>query len=274
MKSYFSFLCCSFDFHECLSICRCLDEIFLTWNDSIDAFRALLNSSIHEQQHLSPFLLTISIDKQVNYLDAEISHINGRLRTGVHHNLRIEPYALPYISNQLLSSSSSSFIDNDRLTVSSISEALIRAARCCSNVVDFEREQYFIHWPLDLNYIRHRPLCIYWHISSKIARFFTKFTDGELYFNSNDYDKLRHRVRQYDYKRTHMEIERRQNEQKQETWYITYPFQNKLLFTHLKRDFERFWLRCCNYDQTADLTKFNLQFLRRSQYPHFNNNEK
>jgi hypothetical protein len=96
-------------------------------------------------------------------------------------------------------------------------------------------------------------------------KFFNKFTNGELYFNLNDYDKLRRRVRQYDNKRIQMEIERRQLEQKKETWYIIYPFKSKL-FTHFKQDFERFWLRCCNYDNTIDSNKLNLQFIRRSKY--------
>ena len=239
--------------------CRCLDEIFLTWNGSIDEFRLLFNSIIHQQQHhFSPFLLTISIDKKVNYLDTEISHINGRLRTKVKHNLQTEHYSLPYISNQLLSM-------NDISITSLIREALIRAVQSCSNVFDFEREQYFIHWSLDLNN-RNPSWYTYYDISKEIGKFFNQFTDGELYFNSNDYDKLRCRVRQYDYKRIQLEIECRQHEQKQETWYIVYPFKNKL-FAQFKQDFERFWLRCCNYDNTADINKFNLQFIRQRKYP-------
>ena len=244
-------------FRSASTHCRCLDEIFLTWNDSIDKFHRLLHSIIHQQQHLSSCLLTISIDKKVNYLDAAISHINGRLRTHVKHNLQIEPYSLPYISNQLISM-------NDIPTTSLIREALIRAAQSCATVFDFEREEYFIHWSLDLNKTSKSSYTWY-DIWLEIQKFLTEFTAGELYFNPNDYDKLRRRVRQYDYKRIQMEIERRQREQKQEIWYIIYPFKNKL-FTQFKQDFERFWLRCCNYDNTADLNKFNLQFIRQRKY--------
>ena len=259
MIAYYEFcsFCCFFLFIHC----RCLDEIFLTWNGSVDEFHLLLNSIIHhhQQHHFSPFQLTISIDKKVNYLDTEISHINGRLRTKVKHNLQTEPYSLSYLFNQLLSM-------NDDIPITAlIREILIRAVQSCSNVSDFEREQYFIHWSLDLNN-RNSSLYTYYDISNEIGKFFTEFTNGEPYFNSNYYDRLRRRLRQYDYKRIQMEIERRQHEQEQETWYIDYPFKNKL-FTQFKQDFERFWLRCCNYNIIADLNKFNLQFICQRKYP-------
>ena len=84
-------------------------------------------------------------------------------------------YSLPYISNQLISM-------NDIPTTSSIREALIRAAQSCSTVFDFEREQYFIHWSLDLN-SRSKSSYTCCDIWLEIQKFFTEFTDGEVYFS-------------------------------------------------------------------------------------------
>ena len=100
----------------------------------------------------------------------------------------------------------------------------------------------------------------------KIEDFFREFNNGELYFDVNNYDVLRRRVRAYNQKRKQTEIERRQQQQKIETWYIVYPFKTKLLI-QFKKHFQRFWLRCTNYDNESYLNQFNIQLIRRPSYP-------
>ena len=145
-----------------------------------------------------------------------------------------------------------------------IHEALIRAVRCCSNIKDFEREQYFLHWSLELQ--NDCALYAYYDSYLTIECFFTRFNNSELYFDRQNYDILRRRVREYDQKRKQTEIERRQREQKLETSYIAYPFQSKL-FVQFQEDYRRFWLKCCNYNDEHTLNRFNIKFVRRPLYP-------
>ena len=99
-----------------------------------------------------------------------------------------------------------------------------------------------------------------------IECFFTRFNNSELYFDRQNYDILRRRVREYDQKRKQTEIERRQREQKLETSYIAYPFQSTL-FVQFQEDYRRFWLKCCNYNDEHTLNRFNIKFVRRPLYP-------
>jgi hypothetical protein len=74
-------------------------------------------------------------------------------------------------------------------STSIIREALIRAVRAYSNIVDFEHEQYFIHWSFEL----HNDSLLYEFYKNwlKIERFFFEFNNQELYFDRNHYDDLR-----------------------------------------------------------------------------------
>jgi hypothetical protein len=88
----------------------------------------------------------------------------------------------------------------------------------------------------------------------------------ELYFDRNNYHALRCRVRQFDQNRKNIEIERRKQEQTLETYYIVYPFKRRLL-KQFRSDFQRLWLRCCNYDNESYLKQFNIKLIRRPNYP-------
>jgi hypothetical protein len=71
-----------------------------------------------------------TIDSSVNYLDVRITNENGTLRTSVYHKPTAEPYYLPYTS------------DHPHKYHRNIPySALIRAARICSNVHDFNSER-------------------------------------------------------------------------------------------------------------------------------------
>ena len=71
-----------------------------------------------------------SISTTVNYLDVLITNENGQLKTCVYHKPTAEPYYLPYRS------------DHPHKYHRNIPySALIRAARLCSNVTDFNLER-------------------------------------------------------------------------------------------------------------------------------------
>ena len=162
--------------------------MFITWNGSIQEFRTLFNITTN-RQHMSTNFSIISIDKKINFLDAEIGHINGHLRTGVKHNLRLEPCAFPYSSTLLLSQQKIS-------TTSLIQEALLRATGCYSNVTDFENERNFLHWSL------HHNMKDFYNktetISSIMNRFFSQHQKRGEHFERTAFRDLQHRVREYD----------------------------------------------------------------------------
>ena len=74
---------------------RCLDELFFTWNKSKGDLQSFIRTIINPK--FPTLFITTAIGKKVNYLDAKISHVNGKLHTRVHHDRDIEPRALPII---------------------------------------------------------------------------------------------------------------------------------------------------------------------------------
>jgi hypothetical protein len=96
-----------------------------------------------------------TIDISVNYLDVTIKNENGKLRTLVYRKPTAEPYYLPYTS------------DHPHKYHRNISySALIRAARLCSHVHDFNIERLRIEMSLLLG--QYPPNLI----SDQFLRFF------------------------------------------------------------------------------------------------------
>ena len=84
--------------------------------------------------------LNHTIDTSVNFLDVTITNENGQLRTSIYHKPTAEPYILPYTS------------DHPRHIHRNIPyAALLRAARICSHVDDFNSERIRIDMSLLLN---------------------------------------------------------------------------------------------------------------------------
>jgi hypothetical protein len=80
------------------------------------------------------------IDASVHFLDVTITNDNGQLRTSIYHKPTAEPYILPYTS------------DHPRHIHRNIPyAALLRAARICSHVDDFNFECIRIDMSLLLN---------------------------------------------------------------------------------------------------------------------------
>lgn len=95
------------------------------------------------------------IAESVHFLDVTITNENGQLRTSIYHKPSSDPYYLPYTS------------DHPRHIHRNIPyNALLRAARLCSNVYDFQTERLRIDLTLLLNgYPPH-------FISNQFLRFF------------------------------------------------------------------------------------------------------
>jgi hypothetical protein len=99
----------------------------MTTNQSLDEIQIELEKAKKKDINIE---IECKIDSSVNYLDVTITNENGRLRTSVYHKPTAAPYYLPYTS------------DHPHKYHRNIPySALIRAARICSNVHDFNLER-------------------------------------------------------------------------------------------------------------------------------------
>lgn len=114
---------------------RCHNQIFFVWNESKDNLLTFLQQTNSTHSYPFPLRMTVSINTKIQYLDAEIGHLQGILQTRVYHHSVMEPYALPYLPETKTSSS--------RVTTL-LHAALIRAILYCSNIREFENERLYI----------------------------------------------------------------------------------------------------------------------------------
>ena len=110
----------------------------MTSNMLVDDIRAKLDwMNKKDEKHIH---ITYSVGFKVEFLDVNIENSNGSLITSVFHKPAAEPYVLPFGS------------DHPRHVHINIPyEALLRAARLCSNVDTFDKERLKIEMILLLN---------------------------------------------------------------------------------------------------------------------------
>ena len=102
----------------------------MTTNQSIDEINAKLEAANQKDINIK---INYAINTSVDFLDITITNENCQLRTAIYHKPATEPYILPYTS------------DHPRHIHRNIPyAALLRAARLCSNVHDFNSECVFV----------------------------------------------------------------------------------------------------------------------------------
>ncbi|CAF4171925.1 unnamed protein product, partial [Rotaria sordida] len=127
---------------------RYIDDVFMTTNLSIDQIKARLNIAHEQDENIR---ITCTIGSTVEFLDVLVDNNQGQLKTSVHHKPAAEPYILPYLS------------DHPRhIHRSTVKSQLLRAARLCSHVEDFDRERLNIEFILLLN--GYPPKFIAYHL--------------------------------------------------------------------------------------------------------------
>ena len=145
----------------------------MTSNKAVDVIHDQLDwMNKKDEQHIR---ITYAVGLSVEFLDVHVENVNGALVTSVFHKPAAEPYVLPYSS------------DHPRhVHVNIPYEALLRAARLCSNVYAFDRERLGIEMVLLLN--GYPPMFIQRHFE----RFFriNQATIVRTEINSQQYDKL------------------------------------------------------------------------------------
>lgn len=161
-----------------LLVDRCYNQILLTWNGPTHDFHSHFRRI---QSDLPPLpIKLISRGRTVHFLDAEIQHQDGTLRTKVYRPRLIERYAAPY----LLTYPSDQY-------AAQIRRHLIHIIRLCSNIEDFQEEQTFMYFVYSLNGF---PLNF---VADCIEKVFHEFNPSKFYaqYDQEAYQSLRNHVR-------------------------------------------------------------------------------
>jgi len=124
----------------------------MTINETIDEIKRELDKAQMKGINIK---INYKIDISIDFLDVTITNENSQLRTSIDYKLAAEPYILPYTST------------HPRHIHRNIPyAALLRAARICSNVQDFNSE--CIHSGMSLLSNNYPPN----FISKQFYRFF------------------------------------------------------------------------------------------------------
>jgi len=109
----------------------------MTTNQTIEEINVKLEEAKNKDINIK---IESTISTSVHFLDVTITNENGQLRTSIYHKPTTEPYILPYTS------------DHPHHIQRNIPyAALLRAARICSHVSDFNSERVRIDISLLLN---------------------------------------------------------------------------------------------------------------------------
>ncbi|CAF1544452.1 unnamed protein product [Adineta ricciae] len=117
---------------------RYIDDVFMTSNMSIDDIRAKLDWM--NKKDGKNIRITYSVGFKIEFLGVQVENHHGSLKTSVYRKPAAEPYILPYSS------------DHPRHVHINIPyQALLHAARLCSDVYAFDKERLNIEMKLLLN---------------------------------------------------------------------------------------------------------------------------
>ena len=150
--------------------------MFMTTNQTIDELHPVLEAAQTKDVNIE---IESNISNSVNYLDVTITNDNGQLRTKVYHKPTAEPYYLPYTSDH-----------PHRYHRNIPYSALLRAARLCSGVDDFNQERHRLDVSLLLS--DYPPKVI----TNEFLRFFQVNNAVPVLKNSDPqaYQQLHHRL--------------------------------------------------------------------------------
>ena len=134
--------------------------------------------------------IQLKIDTEIDYLDASIRCLYDgdneddlAIEAQINHQSNAEPHALPYIDNH-------SYNNYEKL----FRAALIRAARCCLDIYDFQQERQYIELSFALNHFSPD------FIREQVSIFFLEFDFEEYHhfsYDNDSYEQLRQNVIQY-----------------------------------------------------------------------------
>ena len=159
-----------------VTVYRCKNQIFFTWNESGQNFRQLVRKLATQYPNTK---LDIKLDLKCQFLNAYIENRNGTLYSRVYYDPNIQKYTLPYVIGDTTAAHSHW-----------LRSALIRAVRYCTSVDDFNRERI----SLEITCLANGYSLEF--IEDRINHFFTYFhaTSLRLSLDQKVYDKFRRRL--------------------------------------------------------------------------------
>ena len=206
---------------------RYIDDIFMVTNLPLEYIKQELGRM--ENKDINIEIETI-INVSINYLDVTITNENGQLKTSIYHKPTAEPYYLPNTSDH-----PHQYHRNIPYT------AILRAARICSNVNDFNQERLRIEMTLLLS--NYPPQIIF----NQFLRFF-RVNHAELLIKQLD---------EQVYQRLHRQLLYNSTQRKQQS---NYSLQE--LVQHPKV------LQQKPYDRTLMYVKYKFQTGSTTKLPH------
>lgn len=240
------------------SICRYIDDVFMTTNLPIDQMHILLDIANRKDENIR---ITRSLGTTIEFLDVSVHNNQGQLKTTVFHKPAAEPYIVPFLS------------DHPRhIHRNAIKGVLFRAVRLCSNVEDFDRERLNIELTLLLN--GYPPRFISYHFK----RFFEQ-NHAHLLMEQLDtdvYRELHHKLIVQPTRRERQqrdiitdqvqssteEIQSRQQDRNKKEIRIPFTFESGPML-HFKRELYHLWKKYYNYDGSP-MNNVPLQITTRS----------
>ncbi|CAF2793034.1 unnamed protein product [Rotaria sp. Silwood2] len=209
---------------------RYIDDVFMTTNLSQEEILKEIDKTTVTDSNIK---ITTSINQALQYLDVTIENDNGHLRTSIYHKSACEPYILPYES------------DHPRhVHANIISTALVRAARLCSTVEDFDMERLSLEMILLVN--GYPPQFIQRHMKSFFIKYdamnvWTELT-GELYQQLHHtllYKETRRELEMKNQIQDNLILKKKKYEHKDEI-YLHYTFENGPLL-NFKKQYRQIW---------------------------------
>ncbi|CAF4211062.1 unnamed protein product [Rotaria sp. Silwood2] len=207
-----------------------IDDVFMTTNLSKEEILKEIDATTVTDSNIK---ITTSVNQSLEYLDVTIENDNGHLRTSIYHKSACEPYILPYES------------DHPRhVHANIISTALVRAARLCSTVEDFDMERLSLEMILLVN--GYPPQFIQRHMKSFFIKYdamnvWTELT-GELYQQLHHtllYKETRRELEMKNQIQDNLILKKKKYEHKDEI-YLHYTFENGPLL-NFKKQYRQIW---------------------------------
>ena len=189
---------------------RCQNQIFFTWNRSLDELQKILKSMTSEFYHLE---FDIHIGKNLNYLDLYLENHDGILFSRVHHQPNQQPYTLPYISKG----------NSIRKHSHWLRSSLLRAIRYCTSIEDFNQERIY----LEMTYLANGYSIDF--IDKHIQHFFTFFDAKSLQqlpLDQNGYRKIRHRLFNFMREARQYKEKKQESFKKNQRFHLSYIYDN------------------------------------------------
>jgi hypothetical protein len=179
------------------SYCKCaknrhLDEGFLTWNGSETQLRSLFDMSTNVHHHA--MRINATIESTVHFVDACLSHDHGELTTTVYHHPNTHNNTLPDVPHVPM-------CPNSHL----LRAALIRAARCCSNLREYNDEQSRIQLSYHVEGFAHA------FVEEFLQRFLVEFGSSSMVgpiSDPADYNSFRRRIIDFEQRKAELKAQR------------------------------------------------------------------